>query len=311
VSPVKPVGEQACEATRGREGREGEAKQSERAMDGGGSATERLAQLGERARAGGGENLRVVVRVRPPLEQERGSSSRPYQESVLAQPEANTVLIAEDVDAALRQGDPAAHRFTFDRVYGQESQQHELYSASARDAVFSTLNGFNASMIAYGQTGTGKTFTMEGQRSSMDSYSSIIHRNPSVRLHISYPNLIFSLSDPLHPNRSNRRLRPPPRATKLLPSVASFPVLSRTSSATLNPIAAPRPSTLYAPPIFKSITRSSQISSNRTAPTSPSAKTSAVGSSLKACPSGLFAAPPKSMASWSAAPPNAPPAVPN
>jgi hypothetical protein len=36
-----------------------------------------------------------------------------------------------------------------------------------------------------------------------------------------------------------------------------------------------------------------------------------VGSSLKACPSGLFAAPPKSMASWSVAPPNAPPAVPN
>lgn len=37
-----------------------------------------------------------------------------------------------------------------------------MYENTAKQAVLSSLNGFNATIIAYGQTGTGKTFTMEG-----------------------------------------------------------------------------------------------------------------------------------------------------
>ena len=37
-----------------------------------------------------------------------------------------------------------------------------MYEQTARDAVLSTLQGYNATIIAYGQTGTGKTYTMEG-----------------------------------------------------------------------------------------------------------------------------------------------------
>eukprot|EP00882_Tetradesmus_deserticola_P026678 GHRQ01029455.1.p2 GENE.GHRQ01029455.1~~GHRQ01029455.1.p2 ORF type:complete len:138 (+),score=39.98 GHRQ01029455.1:153-566(+) len=54
-------------------------------------------------------------------------------------------------------------RFTFDHVYDQDSSQQEVYNQSARPLVLSTLQGYNAAIIAYGQTGTGKTYTMEGE----------------------------------------------------------------------------------------------------------------------------------------------------
>lgn len=54
------------------------------------------------------------------------------------------------------------HEFTFDYVYDDEAEQSEIYSTTARLSVCSALEGYNATIFAYGQTGTGKTFTMEG-----------------------------------------------------------------------------------------------------------------------------------------------------
>ena len=39
----------------------------------------------------------------------------------------------------------------------------ELYDETFRPLVDSVLQGFNGTIFAYGQTGTGKTFTMEGE----------------------------------------------------------------------------------------------------------------------------------------------------
>lgn len=62
--------------------------------------------------------------------------------------------------------DPAAlyatHRFTFDAVHGPGDDQAAVYAASARPSVAAALAGYNAAIIAYGQTGAGKTHTMEG-----------------------------------------------------------------------------------------------------------------------------------------------------
>lgn len=44
----------------------------------------------------------------------------------------------------------------------------DLYYESFRDLVDSVLNGFNGTIFAYGQTGTGKTFTMEGIRNNTE-----------------------------------------------------------------------------------------------------------------------------------------------
>jgi len=52
--------------------------------------------------------------------------------------------------------------FTFDYVYDWNSTQDQVYSETAGPIVDSVLEGYNGTIFAYGQTGTGKTFTMEG-----------------------------------------------------------------------------------------------------------------------------------------------------
>lgn len=52
--------------------------------------------------------------------------------------------------------------FTFDIVYNWNTEQITLYQETASPIVDSCLEGYNGTIFCYGQTGTGKTFTMEG-----------------------------------------------------------------------------------------------------------------------------------------------------
>merc|ERR550537_1278237 len=56
--------------------------------------------------------------------------------------------------------------FNFDGVLGSFSTQEDVYNASVRPLIEQVLNGFDATAFAYGQTGTGKTYTMEGSTTS-------------------------------------------------------------------------------------------------------------------------------------------------
>ncbi|KAL0460644.1 UNVERIFIED_CONTAM: Kinesin-like protein KIN-5D [Sesamum latifolium] len=47
-------------------------------------------------------------------------------------------------------------------VFGPSSQQKDLYDQAVWPIVFEVLEGYNCTIFAYGQTGTGKTYTMEG-----------------------------------------------------------------------------------------------------------------------------------------------------
>ncbi|KAH6762178.1 P-loop containing nucleoside triphosphate hydrolases superfamily protein [Perilla frutescens var. hirtella] len=53
--------------------------------------------------------------------------------------------------------------FTFDKVFGPNAQQRDLYEQAVIPIVNEVLDGFNCTIFAYGQTGTGKTYTMEGE----------------------------------------------------------------------------------------------------------------------------------------------------
>jgi kinesin family protein 11 len=54
-------------------------------------------------------------------------------------------------------------------VFGPDSQQEKVYNQAIVPIVQEVLDGFNCTIFAYGQTGTGKTFTMEGgPRNSVD-----------------------------------------------------------------------------------------------------------------------------------------------
>lgn len=52
--------------------------------------------------------------------------------------------------------------YVFDRVFRTDSATREVYEQGARDVALSVLCGMNSSVFAYGQTSSGKTFTMTG-----------------------------------------------------------------------------------------------------------------------------------------------------
>jgi kinesin family protein 11 len=52
--------------------------------------------------------------------------------------------------------------YTFDRVFGSESDQEMVYEGVANGLLREMLQGYNCTVFAYGQTGTGKTHTMSG-----------------------------------------------------------------------------------------------------------------------------------------------------
>ena len=50
----------------------------------------------------------------------------------------------------------------YTQVFGPKSQQQDVFNHAVVPLVNEVLDGYNCSIFAYGQTGTGKTYTMEG-----------------------------------------------------------------------------------------------------------------------------------------------------
>ncbi|KAI9000969.1 P-loop containing nucleoside triphosphate hydrolase protein [Trametes punicea] len=53
-------------------------------------------------------------------------------------------------------------RFIFDRVFRHDATQQEVYQGTARPLLNNLLDGYNATIFAYGATGCGKTHTISG-----------------------------------------------------------------------------------------------------------------------------------------------------
>ncbi|KAJ7774259.1 kinesin-like protein [Mycena maculata] len=53
-------------------------------------------------------------------------------------------------------------RFMFDKVFNNEARQQDVYEATAQPLLQGLLDGYNATVFAYGATGCGKTHTISG-----------------------------------------------------------------------------------------------------------------------------------------------------
>ncbi|KAM9840829.1 centromere-associated protein E [Aulostomus maculatus] len=99
--------------------------------------------------------VKVCVRVRP----------------LIAREESATSEIAEPVQLFWKADRKSIHQvddgnssksFSFDRVFIAEETTNQLYQDIAKPLVVSTVEGYNGTIFAYGQTSSGKTFTMMG-----------------------------------------------------------------------------------------------------------------------------------------------------
>ena len=101
------------------------------------------------------EALKVVARCRPLSRKEEAAG----HEQILTMDVKLGQVTLRNPRAALGE---LPKTFTFDAVYDASSKQADLYDETVRPLVDSVLQGFNGTVFAYGQTGTGKTYTMQG-----------------------------------------------------------------------------------------------------------------------------------------------------
>ncbi|XP_059114629.1 kinesin-like protein KIF11 [Peromyscus eremicus] len=111
-----------------------------------------------------GKNIQVVVRCRPFNLAERKASAHSVVECDHVRKEVS-VRTAGLTDKTSRK------TYTFDMVFGASTKQIDVYRSVVCPILDEVIMGYNCTIFAYGQTGTGKTFTMEGERSPNEVYT--------------------------------------------------------------------------------------------------------------------------------------------
>ncbi|CBY30809.1 unnamed protein product [Oikopleura dioica] len=101
------------------------------------------------------EKIKVCVRCRPMNKKESAEKAR------------------RCVDISEKTGEVRINKksYTFDKVFGPNSTQVGVYKEVVVPIVKEVLGGYSCTIFAYGQTGTGKTYTMEGEKSSGSEFS--------------------------------------------------------------------------------------------------------------------------------------------
>ncbi|KAL7156544.1 hypothetical protein ABFS83_02G017200 [Erythranthe nasuta] len=100
------------------------------------------------------EKILVLVRLRPLSEKEIARSEVADWECI----NPTTILYRNSLQE--RSGLPTA--YSFDRVFRGDCPTREIYDEGTKDIALSVVGGINSTIFAYGQTSSGKTYTMNG-----------------------------------------------------------------------------------------------------------------------------------------------------
>ena len=158
------------------------------------------------------ERVRVSVRVRPFLPNEKAIDPTSPIESV--DTKHNIINIVKEYDK---------RTFTYDHVYPEKSNQSEIFEDTSKEVVKSVLKGYNGTIFAYGQTGTGKTYTMVGDFKNQEnkgiiprSFDYIFEQTKQDKEHkynilVSFIQIyIEQIQDLLDPSKKEIRIREDP-----------------------------------------------------------------------------------------------------
>ena len=106
------------------------------------------------------ENVRVLVRVRPPNARELDGG---YAKSIHAHSDTQlSVTRAGSAAHAGAQGTTSSSSFAYDYVCDETQSQEAIFERVGAPIVDGVVEGFHGCVLAYGQTGAGKTYTMQG-----------------------------------------------------------------------------------------------------------------------------------------------------
>ncbi|KAF8390096.1 hypothetical protein HHK36_024618 [Tetracentron sinense] len=117
------------------------------------------------------EKIVVTVRLRPLSNREQSVRDQVAWECI----DDHTIVLKPPPQE--RSIQPAS--YTFDKVFGPACLTEMVYEEGVKNVALSALMGINATIFAYGQTSSGKTFTMRGitEKAVNDIYKHIVN-NP-------------------------------------------------------------------------------------------------------------------------------------
>ncbi|KAJ9438754.1 Kinesin heavy chain [Diplonema papillatum] len=95
------------------------------------------------------KTIQVFLRLRPPNKGELERNEK-----------CDVVHIEQDKMVKLGEN---PHSYSFNRIFGMDSKQDDVFTSVAKKAVEDSFEGYHGLIFCYGQTGTGKTFTMSNQ----------------------------------------------------------------------------------------------------------------------------------------------------
>eukprot|EP01087_Luapelamoeba_hula_P022744 TRINITY_DN8230_c0_g1_i2.p1 TRINITY_DN8230_c0_g1~~TRINITY_DN8230_c0_g1_i2.p1 ORF type:complete len:716 (+),score=133.91 TRINITY_DN8230_c0_g1_i2:101-2248(+) len=159
------------------------------------------------------ENISVSVRLRPLLKKETRQGTAAVWDT---EEEAGTI---RSILQSNTNGYSTLQRnvdYSFDQVFGPDVQNHTLYETVAESIVWSSMEGFNGTIFAYGQTASGKTYTMKGTRNNpgiiplaIQDVFSYIKQTPEREflLRVSYMEIYNEIiNDLLSPQNTNLKI---------------------------------------------------------------------------------------------------------
>ncbi|CAH6720093.1 kinesin-like protein Cin8p [[Candida] jaroonii] len=145
-------------------------------------------------------NIQVVVRCRGRNARELNAKSQvivelPSDTYSIAHP---TITINQNTSSQLSQkiiNSIDSKTYNFDQIYGPLADQGLIFEKVVTPLFKDFLNGFNVTILAYGQTGTGKTYTMYGKEDDEINDSGFIHKNSGI-----IPRIISDLFEKINDN---------------------------------------------------------------------------------------------------------------
>jgi hypothetical protein len=169
-------------------------------------------------------NVKVVVRVRPPVEREVQKNGRN-----LIQMEGNTTTITPSCNGCPPSRNMEPRQFHFDYSFWSVDEtdvnyadQNTVYDAVGKEFLDHNMEGYHTCIFAYGQTGAGKSYTMMGSESDpgliprtcndlFERIDKLLESNVSCTVRLSYFEIyneqVRDLVAPPNKKESTARLR--------------------------------------------------------------------------------------------------------
>lgn len=151
--------------------------------------------------------MKVFCRFRPSTS--KGSTPPPFN----IDPADNFISYTDD-------GVGFVNHFSFDKVFPAGTQQQEIFNEISHscDVLGATIQGFNCAILAYGQTSSGKTWTIEGIAEGPDRglipnivdglYHQLLQKHSLFTVSMSYYEIYCEkVRDLLNPQNCNMKVR--------------------------------------------------------------------------------------------------------